>query len=157
MPSWNDFEQGRGSKIQKATHWAVATGQVQLSPQVWLFSHIEAVQKDLWRLGNWSSSWCVITNPLFHVYFMTELNSRQEICKQSNVRVPDWTKIKPWLVKWFSVPFLQQLPRLRLGPFKLNLCPSRAMDLPRALLPELQRYQDTVRCVALSVEVPGHY
>ena len=27
---------------------------------------------------------------------------------------------------------------------------------PRALLPELQRYKDTVRCAALGAEVPGH-
>ena len=26
----------------------------------------------------------------------------------------------------------------------------------RALLPELQRYKDTVRCAALGAEVPGH-
>ena len=28
---------------------------------------------------------------------------------------------------------------------------------PRALLPELQRYKDTVRCGALGAEVPGHH
>ena len=33
--------------------------------------------------------------------------------------------------------------------------PSRTLDSPRALLPELQRYKDTVRCVALGAEVPG--
>ena len=27
---------------------------------------------------------------------------------------------------------------------------------PRALLPELQRHKDTVRCAALGAEVPGH-
>ena len=37
----------------------------------------------------------------------------------------------------------QQLPRLFLGP------------LPPALLPELQRYKDTVRCAALGAEVQG--
>ena len=31
-----------------------------------------------------------------------------------------------------------------------------ALDSPRALLPELQRYKDTVRCAALGAEVPGH-
>ena len=36
----------------------------------------------------------------------------------------------------------QQLPRLRLGP--------SALASPRALLPELQRYKDTVRCAALA-------
>ena len=34
--------------------------------------------------------------------------------------------------------------------------PSRALESPRALLPELQRYKDTVRCAALGAEVPGH-
>ena len=54
----------------------------------------------------------------------------------------------------------QQLPRLRLKPlkgfFELTRRPSRALDLPRALLPELQRYKETVRCAALGAEVPGH-
>ena len=31
-----------------------------------------------------------------------------------------------------------------------------ALNSPRALRPELQRYKDTVRCVALGAEVPGH-
>ena len=30
------------------------------------------------------------------------------------------------------------------------------LDLPRALLPDLQRYKDTVRCAELGAEVPGH-
>ena len=54
----------------------------------------------------------------------------------------------------------QQLPRLRLGPsklFELTRHPSRALDLPRALLPELQRYKDTIRCAMLSAEVSGHH
>ena len=41
------------------------------------------------------------------------------------------------------------------GLFELTRRPSRALDSPRALLPELQRYKDTVRYVALSAEVPG--
>ena len=44
----------------------------------------------------------------------------------------------------------QQLPCLRLGPskgfFELTQRPSRALDLPRALLPELQRNKVTVSC-----------
>ena len=51
----------------------------------------------------------------------------------------------------------QQLPRLRLKPskgfFELTRRPSRALDSPHALLPELQRYKDTVRCGALGTEV----
>ena len=54
----------------------------------------------------------------------------------------------------------QQLPCLRLGPlkvfFELTRRPSRALDSPRVLLPELQRYKDTVRCGSLGAEVPGH-
>ena len=52
----------------------------------------------------------------------------------------------------------QQLPRLHLGPglFELTRRPSRALDLPRALLPGLQRYKDTIRCGALGAKVPGH-
>ena len=43
------------------------------------------------------------------------------------------------------------------GLFELTQRPSRALDSPRALLPELQRYKDTVRCAALlGTGVPGH-
>ena len=42
------------------------------------------------------------------------------------------------------------------GLFELTGRPSRALDSPHALLPELQRYKDTVRCAALGAEVPGH-
>ena len=42
------------------------------------------------------------------------------------------------------------------GLFELTGRPSRALDLPCVLLPELQRIKDTVRCAALGAEVPGH-
>ena len=42
------------------------------------------------------------------------------------------------------------------GLFKLTRRPSRALDSPRALLPELQRCKDTVRCAAIGAEAPGH-
>ena len=42
------------------------------------------------------------------------------------------------------------------GLFELTRRPSRALDSPRALLPELQRYKETVRSAALGAEVPGH-
>ena len=42
------------------------------------------------------------------------------------------------------------------GFFELTWRPSRALNSPRALLPELQRYKDTVRCAALGAEVQGH-
>ena len=54
----------------------------------------------------------------------------------------------------------QQLPRLGLGPlkgfFELTRHLSRALDLDAYVASELQRYKDTVRCGALSAEVPGH-
>ena len=49
----------------------------------------------------------------------------------------------------------QQLPspsRTLEGLFELTQRPSRALDLPRALPPELQRYKDTVRCDCVFVE-----
>ena len=65
----------------------------------------------------------------------------------------------PWR-KCFSLPFLPATPlspsRTLEGLFELTRRPSRALDSPRALLPELQRYKDTVRCGALGAEVPGH-
>ena len=52
----------------------------------------------------------------------------------------------------------QHLPHSRTleGLFELTQRPSRALDSPRALLAELQRINDTVRCAALGAEVPGH-
>ena len=62
--------------------------------------------------------------------------------------------------KHYSLPFLPATPsspsRTLKGLFELTRRPSRALDSPRALLPELQRYKDTVRCGALGAEVPGH-
>ena len=58
--------------------------------------------------------------------------------------------------------FFQQLPRLCLGPLKgffkadTHCTLSRALDSPRALLSELQRYKDTVGCAAVGAEVPRH-
>ena len=60
--------------------------------------------------------------------------------------------------KHYSLPFLPATPsspsRTLEGLFELTRRPSRALDSPRALLPELQRYKDTVRCA--TAEVPGH-
>merc|ERR1712073_77905 len=62
--------------------------------------------------------------------------------------------------KHYSLPFLPATPsspsQTLEGLFELTQRPSRALDSPRALLPELQRYKDTVRCAALGAEVPGH-
>ena len=53
----------------------------------------------------------------------------------------------PSLGKHYSLPFLPATPS----------SPYRTLGSPRALLPELQRYKDTVRCAALGAEVPGHH
>ena len=57
-----------------------------------------------------------------------------------------------------SLSFLPETPSSRTleGPFELTRRPSRALDSPRALLPELQRNKVTVKCGQLGAEVPGH-
>ena len=64
------------------------------------------------------------------------------------------------LGKHFSLPFLPATPsspsQTLEGLFELKQCPSRALDWPHALLPDLLRYNDTVRCAMLGAEVPGH-
>ena len=40
--------------------------------------------------------------------------------------------------------------------FSVSWHPLRTLDLPRALLPELPRYKETVRCGAIGEEVEGH-
>ena len=64
----------------------------------------------------------------------------------------------PW--KDFSLPFLpanlSSPSRTHEGLFQLTWCPLRALDSPRALLLERQRYKDTARCAELCAEVPGH-
>ena len=42
------------------------------------------------------------------------------------------------------------------GLFELTWRPSRALDSPRALLPELQTNEDTVRYAALGTKGPAH-
>ena len=58
-----------------------------------------------------------------------------------------------YVVLFCSVPASDFLE----GRFELTRRPSRALDSPRMLLPELQRYKDTVVYAALSAEVPGHH
>ena len=61
--------------------------------------------------------------------------------------------------KHYSLPFLLATPlspsRTLEGLFELTQRPSRALDSPCAMLPELYRYKDTARCAALGAEVPG--
>ena len=59
-----------------------------------------------------------------------------------------------------NIPLLSTIPlSLPLtfeGLFELTRRPSKALDLPRALLLELKIYMVTVRCAVLGAEVPGH-
>ena len=48
-------------------------------------------------------------------------------------------------------------PTNRYWLFKLTLRPSRALDLPRGWLPELQGCKDTFRWAALGAVVTGHH
>ena len=61
--------------------------------------------------------------------------------------------------KHYFLPFLPATPsfpsRSLEGLFELTRRPSRALDSPGALLPELQRYKDTVRSAVLGAKVPG--
>ena len=63
----------------------------------------------------------------------------------------------PLLGKHYSLPFLPATPsspsRTLERPFELTGCPSRALALPRALLAELLRNMDTIKCVVLGAEV----
>ena len=66
-------------------------------------------------------------------------------------------KIHPWSGKHYFLQFLQAtLSQTLVGLFELTWRPSRALDSPCALLPELLRYKDTVRFAALGAEVSGH-
>ena len=53
---------------------------------------------------------------------------------------------------WRGSFSFQQLPRQ--GPLEGAVS---ALTSLRTLLPELQRYKDTVRCTALGTEVQGHH
>ena len=82
----------------------------------------------------------------------------------------DQTTFERWLIclegksmtasrrKHYSLPFRSATlwsPSWTLeGLFELTRHPSRTLNSPRVLLPELQRYEDTVRCVALGAGVP---
>ena len=84
--------------------------------------------------------------------------SHQGSCKHSNIRGPNRYNNDPSLGKYLLL-FLPATPsspsRTLEGLFELSpLCPSRALDSPRALLPEPQRYKDTVKFAALGAEVP---
>ena len=72
------------------------------------------------------------------------------ICLEGNINDPSSGK-------YDSLPFLPANPMALSqtieGLFELT---SRALDSPYALPPELQRNKDSVWCVTLGAEVPGH-
>ena len=76
------------------------------------------------------------------------------------IDLPEGQINDPSLWKRYSLLFLPATPtspsRILEGLFEVTRQPSRALDSPRALLPELQRIKDNVRCAALGAEVPGH-
>ena len=65
----------------------------------------------------------------------------------------------PLLAKCYSLLFLPATPlspsRTLQGLFELTQRPAMALDLPRVLLPELQKITDTISYDALSAEVRG--
>ena len=73
-------------------------------------------------------------------------------------------RVHPWPLsgKYYSLPFLPATPSSLSGTleglFEHTFGTLQGpFDSPRTLLPELQRYKDNVRCVALGAEVPGHH
>ena len=62
--------------------------------------------------------------------------------------------------KYCSLSFLPATPsslsQTLKGPSEQTPRPSRALDSPHALLPELQTNKNTLRCAALGEKVPGH-
>ena len=63
--------------------------------------------------------------------------------------------------KYFSLLFLPATPsslsRTLEGLFELIHCPSRTLDLPHVLLPEIQRNKGIIRWAAQGAEVSGHF
>ena len=80
-------------------------------------------------------------------------------CEKKSLICLEGKSISPSLEKYFSLPFPLATPLSPLtfeGLFELTRCPSRALILPCALPPELQRNKDTIRYAALGAEVQGH-
>ena len=146
--------------------------------QVLEANHIKVIHK-YWNI--FSVFWVVYTHPhvcvaLYHMdelfqgkNYHTHSSNMRRVSRNQILRGPDRLKIitlsggqinDPSLGKHFSLLFLPATPsspsRTLEGLFELTRLPSRALNSPRALLPELQRYKDTVRCGALGAEVPGH-
>ena len=84
---------------------------------------------------------------IVQVWPLTQFFSVSFLCK--TIDLPGGQINDPSSGKHYSLPFLPATPsspsRTLEGLFELTRRPSRALDSPRALLPELQRYKDTVR------------
>ena len=87
----------------------------------------------------------------------TEALTEVTVSKCLSVKLPEVAALaQVWQVTPFfslceghcSLSLLSETPSSRSrtleGLFELTRCPSRALDSPRPLLPELQRYKDTV-------------
>ena len=78
--------------------------------------------------------------------------------KKINVLPGDGKLMTPCRVKTYVFRSSQQLPHPRLGPLKGSWSRHRALQGPLTCFQttEKQGHREGVRCVALSVEVPGH-
>ena len=105
----------------------------------------------------------------FQILALTQPGSNQRInqgVKQAIKQVRE-TKIidvpggqinDPLSGKNYSIPVLPAIPsslsRILEGLFELKQRPSRVLNWPRALLPELRKNKDTIKCGALGAQVP---
>ena len=81
-------------------------------------------------------------------FFLLAFCRKLLICLEGKSMTPRWGNT-------LVIHSYQQLPRLWLGPlmgFLSCMRPTMALDLPRALLPELQRIKDAI---TLGTQVPG--
>ena len=91
-------------------------------------------------VGSFSFYHCQVLSPtqFISVYFSWKI-----------IDLPGGQINDPWSQKYFSLSLLPATPLSLFwnleGLFELTRCPSKALNLPRALLPELQRNKDTVR------------
>ena len=98
--------------------------------------------------------------PLKYFYCGRHLENLSITCFKKLIDLPGGQINDPSSGKNFSLPFLPATPLslswILEGLFELTQRPSRALDLPRTSIPELQIYKGTLSCVLLGAEVPGH-
>ena len=146
-PTWNEWRFWRSAKRDIENQWIF----FRLSPLT--FTTLPADNSTLYpKLVPCGSHLAVIAQ-------FKETSQKWIICRVWVKK--HWEQINdPSTGKHYSLTFLPATPSFPLrtleGLFELTWRHSRALNLPRALLPKLQRYKDTVRCAALGAEVPGH-